>query len=190
MRRALWLVPVCLAVLAWGLCGRPAGAADQKDDDKAKDVELGGLHSRPPAAWKEEQPSNNMRVAQFKLPHAEGDPRDAEVVINYFGPGGGGGLEANLQRWKGMMTPPKGKSADDAFKVEKMKVGDVAATYVDAEGTYKGAPFEKIEPRPDYRMIRVYFDCKDGPYFIALVGPAKTVARHKKGFDEWLKNFK
>ena len=39
-------------------------------------------------------------------------------------------------------------------------------------------------------MIGVIFESPGGPYFMTLIGPARTVEQHKKGFDEWLKNFK
>lgn len=169
-----------------------AGTPTARAQDKAT-VELDGLKSRAPAAWKDEEPPEKyraMRLKQFRVPKEEGDAQDAEVVINFFGKGGGGGLEANLGRWKGMIKPPAGKSADEAFKVEKLKVGDVDVTLLDAEGTYLGAPFEKAQPKSDYRMVRVYFDSKNGPYFISLTGPAKTVGKQKAAFVEWLKNFK
>ena len=51
-------------------------------------------------------------------------------------------------------------------------------------------PNGKITPMPNYRGISVYFDTKNGPHFIRLSGPAKTVSHNKKGFDNWLKGFK
>ena len=43
---------------------------------------------------------------------------------------------------------------------------------------------------PDYRQLYVILDTKEGQYYMTLVGPAKTIEKHKKGFDAWLKNFK
>jgi hypothetical protein len=113
------------------------------------------------------------------------------LIIFYFGEGGGGGIEANITRWKGMFDASDGKKPD--AKQEEMKVGDVKVTYLDLAGTYMFKPFPmapKAEPRPNHRMIAVIFDSPKGPYFFRLVGPEKTVAHHKKAFDEWLKNFK
>ena len=66
---------------------------------------------------------------------------------------------------------------------------------MDATGTFthKMRPFdpnEKGEKRANYRLVNVFFDSPKGPYFIRLVGPAKTIEAHKKGFDEWLKSLK
>jgi hypothetical protein len=173
-------------------------ALSVRGEEKGTVVELDGLKSRAPADWKQEEPSEvsrRFRAYQFRIPHAEGDKQDAEVIIFFFGPGGGGTAADNIKRWKGMFEPPEGKTADDVSKVEKSKVGDVELTALDIHGTYlhKARPFdpsEKPEKRAHYRMTSVVFESKNGPYFIRFVGPAKTVAAHKKGFDEWLKSFK
>lgn len=195
MRRMGW----CLVAVVGVLAGWPglAGADDpaKPGDGKEKVVTLDGLKSRVPADWKEEKPGNQMRVNQFKIPKVKGDPADAELVIFFFGPGGGGSAEDNVRRWKGMFLPPEGKKIDDVANVTKMKVGDVDVTYLDVQGTYKfkERPFDpnaKEERRPDYRMLGVVFASKNGPYFFRLVGPAKTVTEHKKEFDKFLRGFK
>jgi hypothetical protein len=164
-------------------------------EDKGEIVELDSLKSRAPADWKKEEPAGKLRAYQFRVPKSKDDKADAELVIFYFGPGAGGSVEDNIERWKKQMTPPEGKKTDDVAKVEKSKVGDVPITTFDMEGTYlftiaPNDPNSKKEPRPDYRFIGVVFESPKGPYFIRLVGPAKTVGDHKKGFDEWLKAFK
>ena len=164
-------------------------------DDKGEIVELDGLKSKAPAEWKNEMPAGKLRAYQFRIPHAKDDKADAELVIFYFGPGGGGSVDDNIARWKKQMTPPEGKKTDDVAKVEKSKVGDVAVTMFDMEGTYlftvaPNDPNSKKEERPGSRFIGVVFESPKGPYFMRLVGPAKTVGEHKKAFDEWIKAFK
>jgi hypothetical protein len=188
-RTASWFLLFGLAALAGAFAaGEPAACAD----DKGTVVDLDGLKSQAPAEWKEEAPANQMRLAQFKLPHVKDDKQDAELVIFK---GIGGGAKQNIDRWKGFFTPPEGKKIDDVAKVSEMKVGAADVTYLDVEGTYlfKTRPFDpndKGEKRPDYRMLGVVFETKQNPYHIRLVGPAKTVAHYKDGFDKWLKNFK
>ncbi len=193
MRTTRWMVVLALGGLVAAWPGRPRAAGD---DASGPVVRLGTLQSRAPASWKEEEVANRrMRLYQFRIPHAEGDPRDAELTLFFFGPGGGGSAQANVQRWKGMVIPPEGKTIDDVAHVDRFKVGDANVTYLDVQGTYrfKERPFDpnaREEPRPDYRMLAVVFGSKGGPYFIRLVGPAKTVERHKKEFDDWLRNFR
>ncbi len=180
-----------LAVLCGGMiCGGLARAGD----GKGVEVTLDGLKSLTPSSWKSQKPANKLRTFQFLLPRAEGDGQDAELVIFLF-PGGGGGVAENIKRWKAQFVPPEGKSIDDVAKLDKFKVGNVEVTYLDIEGTYlsKNPPFDpnaKTVRLDNYRRCSVIFASENGPYFITLTGPAKTVGKHKKGFDDWLKAFK
>ena len=169
-----------------------AAAGVATADDKGTVVTLDGLSSRTPAEWKEEKPSNNLRLAQFVLPKAKDDKRDAELVIFK---GISGAAKENVDRWKKQFLPPKDKKIDDVAKVEEFKVGDVKVTYLDIEGTYlfkspPNDPNAKTTEMPDYRMLAVQFDTPKEVFHIKLTGPAKTVEHYKKGFDDWLKAFK
>jgi hypothetical protein len=188
MRRAVSFVVLAFGVLAFS----SVPSESRAKDDKGTVVDLDGLRSTAPAAWKEEPPANKMRFGQFKLPKHKDDTADAELVIFK---GLGGTPKQNLERWKAQFTPPKGKTIDDVAKVEEFKVSGCAVTYLDISGTFKfkERPFDpnaKEELRPDYRMLAVHFDGKKDVYHIKLTGPAKTVEMYKKGFDEWLKAFK
>ena len=181
------------------LTGACTNADDKKpaaaDDKKGTEVELGGLKATTPADWKEEAvKANSMRLATFKLPKAEGDADDAELAIFYF-KGNAGSVEQNLKRQEAKFEPPTGKELKDVTKVDKAKVGTFEATYQDIQGTYlsKFPPFDpnaKITKKTEYRQLYVIFETKDGQYYMTLLGPAKTIEKNKKAFDEWLKNFK
>src|SRR5262245_11407076 len=114
MRRASTLVLVALA--AAGL---------RAADNKGTVVDLDGLKSAAP--------SNQMRLAQFKLPRAKDDSYDAELVI--FKALGGSAAD-NVTRWKGQFTAPEGKTVDDVSKVTEMKIAGREATQLDIHGTY------------------------------------------------------
>jgi hypothetical protein len=164
-------------------------------DDKGTETEIDGLKSHIPAAWKAQSPSGQERVYQFIIPKSEGDKDDAQLIVFFFGAGQGGGIEANIQRWKNMVKPAEGAKESDTYKTTESKVGDVKVTMFEANGTYmfkKRAfdPNEKPEPRPDYRMVAVIFESKNGPYYFRMYGPQKTMEANKKGFEDWIKNFK
>ena len=152
-------------------------------------VTLGELTSTTPADWKSMPVSSKLRLHTFAV-------GDADLAIFFFGEGSGGDVKSNLKRWKDMFQAPEGKTIDDIAKVETFKVGDKAeVTYLDVTGTFlsKNPPFDpnaKLERKTNYRRFGVIFATKGGPYFITMTGPAKTLDQHKKGFDEWLKNFK
>jgi hypothetical protein len=156
------------------------------------DVKLDGIHSRAPGTWIQER-SRGPRIYQFRVPRAEGDAADAEVVVFYFGPGQGGSPHENIKRWKGMFEPPSGRSVDDVAHVEEFKVGNNEVTYLDIYGTYKfkARPIDtNVELKPGYRMLAAVFDTKQAAYFFRMVGPEKTVSQHKQDFEAWLKGFK
>jgi len=166
-------------------------AAAGRADDKGKVVTLAGLKSSAPAEWKSEEPSNTMRTHQFKLPKDAADKEDAELAIFYFKMGSGS-VEANLKRQVGKFNPADGKDKVEE-KIEKLKIGTIEATYQDVSGSFikKAFPMAKEgTPMPGYRQLYVVFENAEGQYYMTLLGPAKTVEKHKKSFDEWLKNFK
>ena len=79
--------------------------------------------------------------------------------------------------------------------MEKIKVGSVEAPYQDITGTLlskfpPNAPTAKVTEKANYRQLYVPLITDKGDYYVALIGPAKTVEKHKKEFEDWLKNFK
>lgn len=164
-------------------------------EDKGTVTEIDGLKSTAPAAWKQAKAASQMQVLVFTIPKAEGDKYDAQLTVFFFGPGGGGGIQANIDRWKGMVKPAEGVKPEDAFKTTEMKAGEVKITLVEANGdyTHKARPFdpnEKGELRTNYRLVGVVFESPNGPYFMRMVGPQKTMEANKKAFENWLRNFK
>jgi hypothetical protein len=177
----------------WGvaLLGLSLLAGAVRSDDKGTVVEIDGMKSTTPAEWKKETPSSNLRYAQFKLPKVKNDKDDAELVIFKGIPDT---VKGNTERWQKDFLPPKGKKVEEISKVSEVKLGGKDATYVDVQGTYlyksrPRDPNEKATERPDYRLLGVIYE-GDNKYQIRLIGPAATVEHYKKGFDEWIKNFK
>jgi hypothetical protein len=189
------LLKCCLLLGVTGVATWAALRANEiKEDQKGAVVEIDGLKSAVLPEWKPKDVTSKFRTHHFIIPHVADDKTDAELIIFFFGPGGGGSAEANIERWKGMFIPPEGKKIEDVTKVENFKVGNVNVTYLDVQGTYKFKerpdPTAKEELRPDHRMLSVFFESPKGPYFFRLVGPAKTVTENKKAFEDWVKAFK
>ena len=160
--------------------------------DDAKSVEIAGMKATTPKDWKETPaPSSAMgRLATLSVPAAEGSEA-AEIVVFYF-QGGGGTVEQNLERQRGMFLPSEGKDKVEEKKTET-KVGKLKATSLDLTGTFKKKPFpmsDKFTSMKDYREIYVVVEKEEGNYYIRLLGPANTVEKNKKSFEEWLASFK
>ncbi|MBK5257127.1 MAG: hypothetical protein JJE39_13940 [Vicinamibacteria bacterium] len=52
-----------------------------------------------PKEWISKAPSSSMRLADFVLPRVDGDTEDATLTVYFFGAQGGGGVQANLDRF-------------------------------------------------------------------------------------------
>lgn len=145
----------------------------------------GKLNYQTPGEWKSETTTSNMRIAQFALPKAAGDAEDASLVIFYFGPGQGGSVQANMERWVGQMQQPDGSSSKDKAKTETMKVNGLNVTLLDVSGTYTAEMTPGAGDRQNksnYRLRTAVIETPGGPYFIKLTGPAKTIAQWDQPF--------
>jgi hypothetical protein len=144
-----------------------------------------GVRWTAPASWKAEAP-RPMRAATYSIPLSAGDQGIAECVVNYFGPGQGGGVDANIERWRGQVLGADGKPATP--KIDKRTVRGVAITLIDASGTYTGmgGPMAAGKPVPGYRLIGAIVEGPGGSVFFKLTGPAKTIAAQQKNFEQLL----
>jgi len=144
-----------------------------------------GVRWTAPAAWKAEA-ARPMRAATYTLPLAAGDQGVAECVVNFFGPGQGGGVDANIERWRGQVQGSDGKPA--AAKIDKRTGRAVPITVIDSSGTYTGmgGPMMAGKPVNGYRLLGAIVEGPGGSVFFKLTGPAKTVAAQQKNFEQLL----
>jgi hypothetical protein len=129
-----------------------------------------------------------MRVAQFALPKSAGDAQDAELVIYYFG-GSGGTVEANIERWVSQMQQPDGRPSSAVLKRQTRTVNGLKVTLVDVPGTYIAEMTPGATQRhnsPGFQLRAAVIETANGPYFIKLTGPAKTVVAAEKQFESFL----
>ena len=68
-----------------------------------------GLKWTDPPGWAS-QGSAPFRVVTYSVPAIPGSEK-AECIVYFFGPGQGGSVEANLDRWKGQFSQ-NGKPAE------------------------------------------------------------------------------
>ena len=145
-----------------------------------------------PEGWTSKPLSSKMRLADFVLPRAEGDPEEASLVITFFG-GQGGTVQANFERWLTQMQQPDGRASKDVAKTSVLKTHDLTLSIMDLPGTFVA----EIAPgssehfnKPGYHLRAAVIEGKGGPYFIRLVGPAKTVARWDAAVQAFFKSLR
>jgi hypothetical protein len=140
----------------------------------------GSLDFDMPKGWEKQTPSSSMRIAQAAIP-GPGGPGDFAVF--FFGPGGGGTVEANIDRWVGQVE------TSDHPKPETFEAGGLKVTWVDVKGTLKAS---QMGPGPsasmsDARLYGAVVEGPGGPWFFKATGPDKTLAPQRDAFAAMLK---
>lgn len=172
--------------------GAPAGgsiAVGKTADDGTKVI--GPFSIKVPGKWLETPPSSGMRMAQFTV---NGDAGPAELVVYYFR-GGGGSVDANLERWYGQFKSAKGRVTNDNANRLDREIAGLKVTTVDVTGTYNAAmsPANPTGPKhnkPDSQMLAAIIQTDAGPFFFKMVGPAKTVGDAKGEWDAMIESIK
>ncbi|MFQ5677680.1 MAG: hypothetical protein ACE5G1_17455 [bacterium] len=173
-------------------CSEQQENADNNQDMAVITQSNAGLSWQIPSDWIEEKPTSTMRAAQFRLPKAEADTEDANVVVFYF-QGEGGGVRANIQRWISQFKLPEGELTREVTEEAKTEVNGLTHTLVDIRGTYLFRPMPmaaNATEKPGFRMLAAVIEGGAGPWFVRFVGPEATVAKWENSFRKFLGSFK
>jgi hypothetical protein len=152
--------------------GAPAGAAVAVGGNE---VAGAGLVFAIPEGWQREAPSSSMRMAQASIPGAGGD---GTLTVFFFGPGGGGGVEANLDRWVGQID-----GASQPTR-ETFETGGLKVTWIEVTGTLMPSGFGMgpSEPQPGSRLFGAVIEGPGGPWFFKATGPDETLSGQRDAF--------
>lgn len=156
-------------------------ASPGKFDDSGGPLELGAITLTAPAGWQRKPPSSSFVMAEFLLPRAEGDDADGRLTVSTAG----GGLEANVERWKGQFQPLAKEAPQEEIDLNGLK-----ATMVDFSGDFNDqrGPFTPAVQRPGYRMIAAIIPVNGQLYFIKGTGPQKTMAAQADKIHEFVRS--
>ena len=147
---------------------------------------VGEFTFKRPTAWEwVDVSSSPMRKAQLKIKGEKDE--SGEVVFFYFGQGGGGGTQANVDRWLGQFQEPKEKLNS---KVEEATIGKGKVTFVQAEGTYmSGMPGGGARTaQPGSMLLGAILDSEQGNVFIKFTGPARLVKASQEEFRKLVRS--
>lgn len=137
-----------------------------------------------PKDWKE-MPPRPMRKTTYQ---ADGKSGPVEIAVFYFGPGDGGGVDANIDRWVGQFQDlPK-----DAAKRSENKVGELTVHDVRVEkGTFaSGMPGGPAKSEEGWGMHAAVVETPAGNYFFKMIGPAATVTEQEANFTSLLQSLR
>ena len=157
----------------------PSGGA--ADWPSGEPFTASGAVFTPPDEWKREAPASRMRVAQFRLPHADGDTYDGELTVIPSG----GDMASNIRRWQGeFQTQPEPV-------VTKLEANGISMELVDMRGTfiYKSRPMAASgTPREGYRVLVAAVQAPGGQVFLKAFGPEGTITKWEGEFRAMLES--
>ena len=168
--------------------GLPAGHPPIPSAGTPKRPELPPLEYVTPDSWKRNTPTRAFRAAEFDIPAAAGDSEDGQLIVYYFGPGQGGGVEDNLARWKGMFTTADGLPVgDDATSIGTVDSNGLKVTTIDVKGRYSdmmSRPNQAGPTEESYRLLGAIIETPDGNWFFKGIGPIATMTANESAFED------
>ena len=149
-------------------------------------IQAPGVSFSLPADWRNEPPSSSMRMAQASIP---GDAGDGQLTVFYFGPGGGGGVDANIDRWVGQMVLDPGTLPR---RIRMDLDGGLVAHWVEVEGTLKPSMMGTgpTEAQAGSRLQGAVVEGPQGPWFFKATGPSATLDGQRDAFFSMLRSLK
>jgi len=170
---------------SFGFFGLLAVVIHSMAADAAATFKVSVFTFQQPQKWERVETTSSMRKAQFKVNDAD-KRNSAEVVFFHFGPGDGGGVKPNVDRWFGQFQGPREKIG--AHSEEKM-IGKHKVTFVRAEGTYmSGMPGGAMTPQPNSALRGAIIENTEGAVFVKMTGPAALVKSAENDFQKMIES--
>ncbi len=190
------VVMLLLGTLAWRQFASRSAAPAASGDPSARAAEPGavpevamdvpdadriGVDWVVPRSWVK-QIGGSMRLATYVVPGAD-VASDAECAVFYFGPGQGGGVDANLDRWSGEFDKIERQST------KRREIGGLKVATIEASGTFAGHTMKSGDaggPKEQWGLLGAIVEGPNGDVFFKLTGPAATTASARTAFEEML----
>ena len=141
-------------------------------------VSANGVSIALPAEWNRVEPRSSMRMLEAEIPGSGGS---GEISMYYFGPGGGGGPAANIERWKSQVVLDAG--APEPITQSRESDG-VRRIWIELEGTVKASTIGSFPTtdQPDFALYGAVIEAPGGPWFLRAVAPAATMREQRQAF--------
>jgi hypothetical protein len=143
-----------------------------------------------PDAWQTAGP-RPMRAATYRTLPAEGDADPGEIAVFYFGPGQGGSVDANVDRWFQQFDQVDGRPTREVAERDRTEINSIPVTLVRANGTYNAAAgpmAPRADMRPGYSLLGAIAEGPEGAVFFKFTGPEATVRQEEERFMTMLQS--
>lgn len=168
-------VPVATSAPATG----QGGDVSRKISTVPQERRFGGIRLTVPAGWEEVPLKSDMLLAEYKL---EGDAGPGRLTLSTAG----GGVEANISRWRGQFSPGEG---DPSSAESTLTVDGHEAAVVELFGSFQDG-FGGGGVKPGWAMLGVVLPLKQANFFCKLTGPRATIEAQKEAVLEFVKSAK
>lgn len=148
-----------------------------------------GYTTTVPAGWASAPSTSSMRLAQYTIADPDGSLA-AEVVVYFFGEGQGGGVEANLERWKAQFSTPDGSPVYE--NVAKLTGTAFPITVAEYRGTYaRGVGVgDAATAKPGQSLVAVIAETPKGALFFQMFGATAKVSAHRAALEAFVQAMK
>ncbi len=147
-----------------------------------------GITWDEPPGWERKAAQNAMRKATYRIPRVAGDSDDAELAIFYFGPGQGGAIEANVERWIRQFPEVKPDAVHrDTRTLRGLRQHIIRIERATFSGGMPGGP---SEAKAGWGLLGAIVEAANGPYFFKVTGPTRTLSAAQKTFYQLLESVK
>ena len=166
---------LCLLLVS---CAQDPNKISKYNNSKLIDAEL---KYQVPAEWKQEEPTNLMRKAQYRI------EEDLLFTVYEF-PGLVGGVEANVARWKKQFD----KNDRQVVEFKQFNKGKLPITIFHIEGTYKEAntPFladkSQAKDYPKHANYATIVELANSKWFFKTMGSQASMAKHKEAISSFI----
>lgn len=130
-----------------------------------------------PEGWTE-KPGSTMRDINFSI----GENGEAECYVARL-PGAGGGLLANVNRWRAQMGADPLTEEQVAALPTKPLFGQ-QASFVTVDGSYTPG-MGSSETFQNYRLLGLILASDAGAVFVKMTGPKDLITKNEAAFDQF-----
>ena len=150
-----------------------------QDKEPIKAGEFSFTYGEP---WIRQAVTSSMRAGQLTYKQADEKLQNVDVVFFYFGTGGAGGIQANIDRWAGQFV------GEAKTNTEKKTVNEREIVYFTGNGTFEesmGGPFSGNRVKKEnHSVLAAILPSDNGPVFLKMTGPADAVEAARASFEK------
>lgn len=182
-------IALSILILAFSPVAPSIGAEAAPSAQATVKLAFIGLEAHAPATWTMVPPASDKRLAQFKIT-TPGEGMTAEAIVYYFGKGGGGTAEANIERWQGQFIGSGNHPVTPV--VNRFQSNDMAVTTAELHGAYaRGIGIGPVGvPKPDQTLLAAVVETPEGNLIIQLHGKETSVSAQKEAFLAFVRSIR